>query len=121
MWWNLAAAGMGSLTALAIAFIAYPWQKNRDRSLAVQTEKRAIYAEFIRTFSSLSKESWRSMPTPHYYDHKIRDMFPVLHLYAPLNVIEACYQAFEAREPVVKFLSGDKEERLEVHHLDFSE
>jgi len=41
--------GVGSFTALFIAFVAYPWQKNRDRQLQIELERRATCAQSIQT------------------------------------------------------------------------
>lgn len=41
--------GIGSFTALFIAFVAYPWQKNRDRELQIELERRATCAQSIKT------------------------------------------------------------------------
>jgi hypothetical protein len=46
MWWTISAAGLASLTALVIAFGAYRWQKQQDRKLQLQLEKRRAYDEF---------------------------------------------------------------------------
>lgn len=47
MWWTLAAALVASLTALAIAFLAYPYQKKLDRDLQLKLETRRVYEGFF--------------------------------------------------------------------------
>lgn len=48
VWPALIASG----TALAIAFVAYPWQRNRDRQLKLADEKRESYRDFFSRFES---------------------------------------------------------------------
>lgn len=47
MWWTLAGAFVAACTALAIAFRAYPWQKELDRQLKIAEEKRQAYQRFF--------------------------------------------------------------------------
>lgn len=47
MWWSLAAAALGSFTALVIAFVAYPWQKSKDRKNETLKEQRKAVAELV--------------------------------------------------------------------------
>ena len=51
MWWTLAAATIASVTALLIAFVAYPWQRALDRKNEVLRERRAAYADFIEQYT----------------------------------------------------------------------
>lgn len=53
MWWTLAAALVGSATALIIATIIYPWQKKLDRDNVVLHERRTAYRNFIRASTGL--------------------------------------------------------------------
>lgn len=48
MWHYIISASIASLTALVIAFVAYPWQKKKDRDLKIHSEKLAAYQHFIR-------------------------------------------------------------------------
>jgi hypothetical protein len=47
MWWTLAAATIGSVTALLIAFVAYPWQKAKDRQLEILKLKTSAYHDYL--------------------------------------------------------------------------
>ena len=47
MWWTLIAAAVGSGTALYIAIIVYPQQKEIDRAIEVRRERRAAYRLLI--------------------------------------------------------------------------
>jgi DNA-binding phage protein len=47
MWWTLAASALASSTALVIAFVAYPWQKRKDRELKLSEERREACRQFI--------------------------------------------------------------------------
>jgi hypothetical protein len=51
MWWSLAAALVASVTALVVAFVAYPLQKRHDRHLQLQMEKRKAYQDFFSATS----------------------------------------------------------------------
>lgn len=51
---------VGGAAALIIAFVAYPWQKSRDRELKIAEEKRSAYREFFSAaeeFNSLYSSS----------------------------------------------------------------
>lgn len=43
---------IGSFTAIFIAFVAYPWQKELDRKLQIEVEMRRMYVEAIRLIFS---------------------------------------------------------------------
>ncbi|WP_417606564.1 hypothetical protein [Primorskyibacter flagellatus] len=43
---------IGSITALLVAFVAYPWQKKRDRELKLGEERRSSYRRFIEKCTS---------------------------------------------------------------------
>jgi len=45
--WTFAGAALASFTAVGIAFGAYPWQKNKDRSLQINSEQRALYLDVL--------------------------------------------------------------------------
>ena len=47
MWWTLAAATVASATALLVAFVAYPYQKTKDRELQIEAEKRKVVAQLV--------------------------------------------------------------------------
>lgn len=49
MWWTIIASAIGSITALAIAFGAYPWQKRKDRQLQISLEQRKAYTDILRS------------------------------------------------------------------------
>ncbi|UWQ04385.1 hypothetical protein [Aliiroseovarius crassostreae] len=39
--------GLGAIVALLVAFVAYPWQRERDRANELRKEQRADYRKFI--------------------------------------------------------------------------
>lgn len=49
---------IAATVALIVAFVAYPWQKNKDRDLKIEEEKRKVVGELIQAlethFSALS-------------------------------------------------------------------
>ncbi|WP_210529399.1 hypothetical protein [Rubellimicrobium arenae] len=47
MWWTLAAALVASATTLLVAFLAYRYQKEQDRRLQLQSERRKVYDGFF--------------------------------------------------------------------------
>ncbi len=44
---------IGSCTALIIAFVVYPWQKERDRWLQLRSESRSSYQAFVTDWVAL--------------------------------------------------------------------
>ena len=93
--WSFYAAAVTALTALAIAFIAYPWQKRKDRQQQVLSEKRETYRRFIQEANSFfgraalgSKLSAPDMLQEHYL--RVIAQSSDLIVYAPKEVIEAC-------------------------------
>ena len=55
MWWTFAAAGIGSLTALFVACIVYPWQKSIDRRNELAREKRICIQDLVRLVANYEK------------------------------------------------------------------
>ena len=41
-----------SIAALIVAFVAYPWQREKDRVFELQREQRSVYREFITTMNN---------------------------------------------------------------------
>lgn len=107
MWWTFAAACVASVTAIVIAFIAYPWQRSRDRQLEIQKEKRALYKEVLAELSSLDNKTWGYEPVKTEYVWKPRAILDPLLLYAPEEVIDAVYLELEIRGELVSFFRGD--------------
>jgi hypothetical protein len=50
---RLVAPIMGATVALLIAFVAYPWQKQRDRESEVMRERRSAYVEYAAAAKDL--------------------------------------------------------------------
>nr|WP_162623910.1 hypothetical protein [Paracoccus saliphilus] len=50
---DAAGAVLGSSTALFIALVAYPWQKNIDRQLSIDQELRLAAARYLKAEASL--------------------------------------------------------------------
>ena len=86
---------IAAITALLIAFVAYPWQKSRDRALKINEEKRAAYQRFLR--ATTEHQMRLSASLRHKHDYGIGDSTPKaiamsyeLVTYAPKDVIEIC-------------------------------
>jgi len=47
-------AAIASMTALLIAFVAYPWQKRRDRGVQIHAERRQAFSAFFAAMDNLS-------------------------------------------------------------------
>ncbi|WP_372572720.1 hypothetical protein [Ruegeria jejuensis] len=95
MWWTFAAACLASMTALAIAFGAYPWQKSADRKQQLLHERREGYRRFLEEANSLLARVVVRQPSPsdkEEFEHYLRvvAVSSNLTLYAPKDVIEAC-------------------------------
>ena len=102
MWWTIITGAMASATALLIAFGAYRWQKQQDRRLQVQLEKRKAYNEFLSAasdyFTALimarnardgGAEVLRSANTFHFSMEKHKSS---LACYGTPEVLEQCYR-----------------------------
>lgn len=109
---------IGMLTALVIAFVAYPWQKNRDRSYALREEKRASYQRFLRAVTEHQLRLANSFK--HRHDYGIGDSTAKamavsyeLVVYAPPSVIDTCETylsaLFELEDHVMAVLNGTAE------------
>ncbi len=103
MWWTLLSAGLGAATALLIAFVAYPYQKNKDRNLELQREKRSLYQRLLSDLSSMDDMTWGYEPIPDGYGSKLREVALRLHLYAPEEVIDAVHIELDARLDLMTF------------------
>jgi hypothetical protein len=95
MWWTLVAATVGSLTALTIAFLAYPWQKAKDRHQLLKSEKREAYRRFSEEANGYFARCALGIKIeegPELQEHYIRvvAVSSDLIVYAPKEVIEAC-------------------------------
>lgn len=77
----LAAASVTSLTALLIAFAAYPWQKRKDRELIVGTEARTLVKDFIEVLQAAFFEISETNEMTHETHIKINKTLHCLHLY----------------------------------------
>jgi hypothetical protein len=95
MWWTLAAATVASATALLVAFVAYPYQKKKDRKLKEHSEKLAAYQRFVIAItahhsllaSSLYEEEDAGIVAA--YPSVVAASYEVI-FYGPPDVISAC-------------------------------
>ena len=113
---------IATATALLIAFVAYPWQKTRDRHLKMNEEKRAAYQRFLR---ALTEHQMRlAACIKHRKDFGIGELGPEaiamsyeLVTYAPKSVIEVCQvyvsTLYVLEEQVWSYIRG------EVESLDY--
>ena len=95
MWWTLAAASIGSCSALLIAFVAYPWQKRKDRQQQLLHEKRDAYRRFSEEANGYfarialgAKIHDLGQQQEHYL--RVVAVSSDLIIYAPKEVIESC-------------------------------
>jgi hypothetical protein len=95
-----APAFIAGVTALLIAFVAYPWQKQKDRKLKEHSEKLAAYQRFVRSLTEHHSLIANSIYLGE--DGGISDAYPSvvaasyeLIFYAPPDVIAACQQYLE--------------------------
>jgi hypothetical protein len=89
MWWTLAATIIASATALLIAFVAYPWQKAKDRELQIQSEKRSAYADYLWALKRLELAITTGddeSAVPNAIDEARRHFHNMI-LYAPVEII----------------------------------
>ena len=102
MWWRIVTRTMASAMALLIAFGAYSWQKQQDRNLQLQLEKRKAYDGFLSAasdcFTALimarnardgGAEVLRSANTFHFSMEKHKTS---LACYGTPQVLEQCYR-----------------------------
>lgn len=115
---------IAAITALLIAFVAYPWQKSRDRTLKINEEKRAAYQRFLR--ATTEHQMRLSASLRHKHDYGIGESTPKaiamsyeLVTYAPKDVIEICQRyvatLYVFEEQVWSLLRG------EVESVDYEE
>ena len=57
MWWTFATAAIASLTALLIAFVAYPWQRSLDRRAKFDLEQREALRKFLVDWYSIVEDT----------------------------------------------------------------
>lgn len=120
MWWTLAAASVGSLTAILIAFVAYPWQRRRDRMLQIQTEKREAYSEFLSDFSKLEPLIWGWDSPQEAFRLTLKSSFSKLYLYAPTQVIDACEIAVMLNQDLIYWNDTNEDAVFSRHGQDYS-
>ncbi|WP_170332523.1 hypothetical protein [Ruegeria arenilitoris] len=82
---------LASATALIIAFRAYPWQKQLDRSFELDVEKRRAYAAFFASLIDLFGKA-HAGDSRAFVDALVvsRKCFNSLVFYAPEEVVSAC-------------------------------
>lgn len=114
-------ATIAAITALIIAFIAYPWQKQKDRDLQILAEKRKLYAEFLNSLAEYEIRSQKMTETfaelQHIHDQSYTCMSCIqkMVLYAPKTVIELAWAHFCALD---RYLG---EQRKMADHDDLRE
>ncbi|WP_418095135.1 hypothetical protein [Sulfitobacter sp. SBS6] len=125
MWWTLAAALVAAGTALLIAFVAYPYQKKKDRKLKEHSEKLAAYQRFVFAVtshhsllaSSLYEEEDRGIIAA--YPNVVAASYEVI-FYGPPGVISACQKYLETlleyQNYVLGALGSEKHARASKEH-----
>ncbi|GGD23378.1 hypothetical protein [Sinisalibacter lacisalsi] len=80
--------GIGSIAAILIAFVAYPWQKRKDRELQLQSEERAAYKDFFSVaHSHIFAIQTRDFEAARKLINESRVKYNSLTLYASLEVL----------------------------------
>ncbi|WP_170526120.1 hypothetical protein [Ruegeria arenilitoris] len=115
-----ATAIIGVTGALIVAFVAYPWQKNRDRTLQKENERREIYRRFLQAANghyavlTLAHQSKNSEGIKDSYLSLVTGAAD-LAAYAPANeendVLKACqryHQRLLEYGTVVEAVCGDE-------------
>lgn len=101
MWWTLAAASMASATALLVAFVAYPYQKRKDRKLKEHSEKLAAYQRFVFAITAhqtlLASSLYEKRDGGILVEHPrvVAASYEVI-FYGPTAVISACQKYLQA-------------------------
>lgn len=97
MWWTLVASLVASATAVGVALVVYPYQKDLDRKQQHKNEKRAAYRQFAQQANSFfgraalaNKSSDVDAHTEHYL--RVIAASAELVIYAPKEVIVACQE-----------------------------
>lgn len=121
MWWTIITGAMASATALLIAFGAYRWQKQQDRRLQLQLEKRKAYDEFLSAasdyFTALimarnardsGAEVLRSANAFHFDMEKRKTS---LACYGTPQVLEQCYRYADCLDIYRSHLNKDLNDR----------
>ncbi|SFE76217.1 hypothetical protein SAMN04488523_11063 [Sulfitobacter brevis] len=111
MWWTLAAASIASATALLVAFVAYPYQKKKDRNLKEHSEKLAAYQRFVTSITA--HHSLLASSLYEGEDAGILDAYPKVVassyeviFYGPPYVISACQQYLKSLLEYQNFVLG---------------
>ena len=81
---------IGATTALLIAFVAYPWQKQQDNNIRVLEEKRKAYQAFMISVDKLERSFHLPKPDLLILD-QVSSAYNVLALYADKVVLDAAW------------------------------
>lgn len=113
-------AAIAASTALLIAFVAYPWQKRKDRELQKESERREVYRlfweatneHFTNVHRALTRKDLTGLNVSH--SHVVAKSAGIV-IYASStksnNSLEACrrfYQRLLEYETQVKAACGDE-------------
>ncbi|WP_170589399.1 hypothetical protein [Ruegeria arenilitoris] len=76
---TLAAAASASITALVVAFFAYPWQRQRDHEFELRREQRTSYREFLgvmnRLFTAIIRQDDEEASREQMHLHQVASEF----------------------------------------------
>jgi chorismate mutase len=124
---TLGSAVLGALTALWIAYRAYPKQKRRDRELQVHLEKRAAYSNFFRASSKyyaamMSRDPERIEETSERLREELNGLFfyaspEILHEAKALMTALLFWEIVRRRE----FEVEKSDEEVEAHFQELAE
>ena len=121
MTWPLVAALIGSATALLIAFVAYPWQKAKDRELQIGQEARNAAQEFLKAvqqgFFDISRKGEmrpevadalnQSLHNLHFYFEKAEVLVARQYVAEHLKLARLLHEKRDADDATVSFEASD--------------
>jgi hypothetical protein len=89
---SIASAGIASLIAILLGARVYRAQKNEDRKLQIQSEKRALYRDFLSTFEQAlivpigENDTWNLDPSIR----KLAGLYSEIRVISCDDVSDAC-------------------------------
>jgi hypothetical protein len=89
---TLIASIIAALTALIIAFTAYPWQRKLDRDSEVRKERRQLYSSVVEVFDSYAEDIERIGRATDENKRAWANVFHKVLIYAPAEVAKAIFE-----------------------------
>lgn len=109
---TVATAALASLTALLIAFVAYPWQRALDRETQLQSDLRKMHGEFLSLFEKAQILALdQDFDDDHEIAIKLRAAVGYFELFAEVKVAAAASDLAE-NVRTLQFVMGAAPEEL---------